>query len=135
MSTENSYCQFSVRRELWQRQKLSPSTKNLLVSVLSRRLHRFGSEELAKFVAFSQGRTYAQAIAQTLADKAVAGDIRAAQEIADRAEGRSRQSVEISLTSFSDAFDRMSREELETYAREGKLPEWFPRETNNETIQ
>ena len=33
----------------------------------------------------AEGRTYAQAIAQVLADKAIAGDIRAAQEIADRA--------------------------------------------------
>ena len=82
-----------------------------------------------------QGRTFAEAIAQTLAEKAVAGDIRSAQELADRAEGRSRQSVEISHTSLRDAFDRMSREELETYAREGKLPEWLPRETNSETIQ
>jgi len=26
-----------------------------------------------------------------------------------------------------EAFDRMSREELELYAREGALPEWFPK--------
>ena len=81
------------------------------------------------------GRTYAEVIAAMLAEKALEGDIRAAQEIADRAEGRSRQSVEISHTSLRDAFDRMSREELETYAREGRLPDWFPREVNNETIQ
>ena len=83
----------------------------------------------------SQSRTYAEAIAQMLADKAVAGDIRAAQEIADRAEGRARQAIEIEHTRLREAFERMSCEELQAYARDGSLPEWFPRETNGETIQ
>jgi hypothetical protein len=74
------------------------------------------------------GRTYAEAIAQKLAQKAIEGDIRAAQEIADRAEGRARQSIEIQNTSLREAFDRMSSEELEAYAREGTLPEWFEHE-------
>ena len=83
-----------------------------------------------------QGRTYAEAIAQTLATRALKGDIRAAQEMADRAEGKPRQSIEIQNTRLREAFDRMSRDELENYAREGKLPVWFPREeTNCETIQ
>src|SRR5215472_16638537 len=56
-------------------------------------------------------RTYAQAIAETLAQKALAGDIRAAQEIADRAEGKARQSVEIQSAEVRDAFERMSGEE------------------------
>ena len=43
----------------------------------------------------AEGRTYAQAIAQTLAAKALAGDIHAAQELADRAQGKPRQSLEI----------------------------------------
>ena len=84
-----------------------------------------------------EGRTYAEAIAQTLAKKALAGDIRAAQEIADRAEGRARQSVEIQSAKLRDAFERMSREELEAYAREGALPAWFPhrKEESLEPIQ
>jgi hypothetical protein len=72
-------------------------------------------------------RTYAEAIAQTLAEKALAGDIRAAAELADRAEGRARQSIEIQSVALREAFERMSREELEGYASEGKLPTWFPR--------
>jgi hypothetical protein len=80
----------------------------------------------------SQARTYAQAIAEMLAAKALEGDIRAAQELADRAEGRPRQSVEIENTALRAAFERMSREELEAYARDGALPEWFPKD---ETIQ
>ena len=80
-----------------------------------------------------QGRTYAEAIAEALVEKAVAGDIRAAQELADRAEGRARQSIEIEHTLLRQAFDRMNGEELETYAREGKLPDWFPKgEDENE---
>jgi hypothetical protein len=64
------------------------------------------------------------------------GDIRAAQEIADRAEGKARQSIEIQSVALREAFERMSREELETYAREGKLPAWFPTsEVNHEQIQ
>jgi hypothetical protein len=83
-----------------------------------------------------QGRTYAQAIADALADRALAGDIRAAQELADRAEGRARQSIEIENKTLRDAFERMNREELDAYARDGKLPPWFPREAGeNERIQ
>jgi hypothetical protein len=73
------------------------------------------------------GRTYAEAIAQTLAEKALTGDIRAAQEIADRAEGRARQAIEFEDKTISQAFERMTSEELEAYARDGTLPSWFPR--------
>ena len=64
-----------------------------------------------------------------LAKKAAAGDIRAAQELADRAEGRARQAIEIEHTRLGEAFERMSREELDAYAVSGALPEWFPRTT------
>lgn len=74
-----------------------------------------------------EGHTYAEAIAEMLGKKAIEGDIRAAQEIADRAEGRARQSIEIQNAALREAFDRMSSEEMEAYAREGKLPAWFSR--------
>jgi hypothetical protein len=77
-----------------------------------------------------EGRTYAEAIARTLAEKALAGDIRAAQEIADRAEGRARQAIEIQNTALREAFDRMTSEELEAYASEGRLPAWFTETVN-----
>ena len=77
-----------------------------------------------------EGRTYAEAIAQTLAEKALAGDIRAAQELADRAEGKARQAIEIEHTRLREAFDEMSSEELETYATSGTLPTWFPKDEN-----
>lgn len=75
-----------------------------------------------------EGRTYAEAIAQVLADKALSGDIRAARELVERAEGKAKESVEIQNGSLGDAFDRMSREELEAYATSGTLPDWFPNE-------
>ena len=36
-----------------------------------------------------------------------------------------------------EAFERINREELEDYAREGKLPPWFPRreKRNDEPVQ
>jgi len=42
------------------------------------------------------GRSYAEAIAERLAKEALAGNIPAAREIADRAEGKARQSMEVS---------------------------------------
>jgi hypothetical protein len=81
-------------------------------------------------------RTYAEAIAQTLVEKALKGDIRAAQELGDRVEGRARQAIEIQSVALREAFERMSREELDAYAREGRLPVWFPRsEVNRDQIQ
>jgi Family of unknown function (DUF5681) len=84
-----------------------------------------------------EGCTYAEAIAQKLAEKAIEGDIRAAQELADRAEGRARQSIEVHNVRLREAFGQMSREELEGYACSGKLPSWFPRTTepNDEPTQ
>jgi hypothetical protein len=79
----------------------------------------------------SEGRTYAQKIAATLAEKAIAGNIRAAQEIADRAEGKPRQSLEIEHSRLRQAFERMTNEELLAYASTGVLPEWFPRPQDN----
>jgi hypothetical protein len=78
-----------------------------------------------------EGRTYAQKIAATLAEMAAEGDIGATRELADRAEGRARQSIEIEQSRLREAFDRMSRDELEAYAVSGSLPGWF----NDETVQ
>jgi uncharacterized protein DUF5681 len=84
----------------------------------------------------AKGRTYAEAIAEVLAKKALGGDIRAAQELADRAEGRAHQSIEFQNAELREAFERMSGEELKAYASTGKLPAWFPRheEVNTEPI-
>jgi Family of unknown function (DUF5681) len=79
------------------------------------------------------GRTYAEAIAQTLAEKALAGDIRAVQEIADRAEGRARQAIEFEDQTIPRAFERMTSKELEAYIRDGTIPSWFPQTQSQAT--
>lgn len=85
----------------------------------------------------AKGRTYARAIAEKLATKAVEGDIRAAQELADRAEGKARQTLQIENTTLKEAFECMSDAELDEYARDGKLPAWFPQLAgrNDEHVQ
>lgn len=72
-------------------------------------------------------RTNAQVLAATLRQKALDGDIRAAEALADRAEGRPRQSIELEATEMRQAFEKMTREELAKYASEAQLPQWFPR--------
>lgn len=73
-----------------------------------------------------QARTFAEVIAETVAWKAVRGDLRAAQELADRAEGRPRQSIPVDRSTLREAFDRMTDEEMMAYAVSGQLPAWFP---------
>jgi len=59
------------------------------------------------------GRTYAEAIAEKLAKKALAGNIPAAREIADRAEGKARQAMEVSRPASDDLdVENMTEEEL-----------------------
>jgi uncharacterized protein DUF5681 len=84
----------------------------------------------------AKGRTYAEAIAETLAKNALKGDIRAAQELADRSEGKPRQRLEIEDTPRRQAFERMSSNELLTYAKTGVMPDWFSEsDYANERIQ
>jgi Family of unknown function (DUF5681) len=79
-----------------------------------------------------EGRTWAEFIAEAQVRDAVRGNVQAAREIADRTEGRPRQSIEFENTTLQHAFDRLSAEELESYARDGALPEWFPKDKSNE---
>ena len=75
----------------------------------------------------SQGRTWAELIAEAQVRDAVRGNVQAAREIADRTEGRARQAIEFEDKTMTQAFERMTIEELEAYARDGTLPAWFPR--------
>jgi hypothetical protein len=72
-------------------------------------------------------RTWAELIAEAQIRDAVRGNVQAAREIADRTEGRPRQAIELEDATISKAFERMTSEELEAYARDGTLPPWFPR--------
>ena len=73
------------------------------------------------------GRTWAELIAEGQVRDAVRGNVNAAREIADRTEGRARQAIEFEDKTLANAFERMTSEELEAYARDGTLPLWFPR--------
>jgi hypothetical protein len=66
-------------------------------------------------------------IAEAQVRDAVRGNVQAAREIADRTEGRARQAIEFEDKTMTQAFERMTIEELEAYARDGALPAWFPR--------
>jgi hypothetical protein len=72
-----------------------------------------------------KGRTYAEAMAAALGEKALKGDLRAMAVLADRAEGKARQSVAVENTALVQAFERMTEAELRAYAESGVLPDWF----------
>jgi|ERR1700683_1188294 hypothetical protein len=76
-------------------------------------------------------RTWAELIAEAQVRDAVRGNVQAAREIADRTEGRARQAIEFEDKTVANAFERMTREELEIYAAKGLLPEWFPSRGTN----
>src|SRR6202167_6147233 len=78
------------------------------------------------------GRTWAEIIAEAQIRDAVRGNVQAAREIADRTEGRARQAIEFEDTTVTKAFERMTTEELEAYARDGNLPIWFPQITGTD---
>lgn len=77
-------------------------------------------------------RTWAELIAEAQVRDAVRGNVQAAREIADRTEGRARQAIEFEDTTVTKAFERMTAEELEAYAKSGALPVWFPKVTNSD---
>ncbi len=54
--------------------------------------------QLAKKVSDGSDYTYAEAIAQVLCVAAVRGNVNAAREIADRTEGKPRQSVDVDMS-------------------------------------
>lgn len=68
-------------------------------------------------------RSHAEKIADALIKRAEVGDVRAIAEIADRTEGKARQTVEVG--SLQTRFERMTPEELRRYAETGELPAWF----------
>lgn len=71
----------------------------------------------------TEGRTYAQVIAERLGRDAAAGDIRAAVELGARAEGRPSQSVSLDVT--ASRWESLSSDALLLYATTGALPDGF----------
>jgi hypothetical protein len=83
-----------------------------------------------------QARTYAQVIAAQLAKKAMRGDVEASRELANRAEGKARQAVDIESTistvDYASDFADWSRGELAAFAERGIIPGRFkPHEQEN----
>src|SRR3984885_11025030 len=74
-----------------------------------------------------EGRTWGEIVAEAQIRDAVRGNVQAAREIADRTEGRARQAIEFEDKTMTQAFEKMTLEELEAYARDGTVPAWFPR--------
>lgn len=77
-------------------------------------------------------RTWAELIAEAQVRDAVRGNVQAAKEIADRTEGKARQAIEFEDATVTKAFERMTSDELEAYARDGTLPIWFPQATGSD---
>jgi Family of unknown function (DUF5681) len=77
-------------------------------------------------------RTWAELIAEAQVRDAVRGNVQAAKEIADRTEGKARQAIEFEDATVTKAFERMTTDELEAYARDGTLPAWFPQVTGSD---
>ena len=69
-----------------------------------------------------EGRTFAEKIAEVLAKKALKGDVQAARELADRAEGKARQSIAFSHDAHEVALENRTDEELDYFARTGLWP-------------
>jgi hypothetical protein len=79
------------------------------------------SAELSKATSdrLAQNFHYAELIAEAAIRQVIRGNVQAVREIADRTEGKPRQSLEIEYTRLRNVFDRMTREELEQSARGG----------------
>ena len=54
-------------------------------------------EQVAALMPGADERTFAEAIAETLINLAVAGDVSAIREIADRTEGKPKQAIDVDL--------------------------------------
>jgi hypothetical protein len=71
-----------------------------------------------------EGRTWAELIAEAQVRDRVRGNVQAALPIAPKGEHVKPSSLKIKT--MTQAFERMTSEEWEAYARNGILPIWFP---------
>jgi len=86
----------------------------------------FDEAELRAKRKLPRGATWGEAIARGVALAAINGKMGAAREIREAIEGKATQRIEFGDTTLMDAFEKMNEAELEAYASEGKLPDWFP---------
>ena len=81
----------------------------------------------------AEGRTWAELIAEGQIRDAVKGNVQAAREIADRTEGRARQAIEFEDKTLSNAFNRMSTEELRCLRPRRHFASLVPSNSNPDT--
>jgi hypothetical protein len=84
-------------------------------------------ESIRQALKLPKGAKYGHATALAQARSAIKGKTDAAREMREAIEGKATQRIELSDTTMADAFDKMSNEELDAYARDSTLPDWFPR--------
>jgi hypothetical protein len=62
---------------------------------------------------------------------AIKGRTDAAREVREAIEGKATQRIEIADTTREEAFEKMTEAELDAYAKNGTLPDWFPKSGDN----
>jgi len=84
-------------------------------------------DDLQKVLRLLKGATYGDAIAMGQVRAAIKGKTEAAREFREAIEGKATQRIEIADTTISDALEKMKEAEPDAYAKDGTLPDWFPK--------
>ena len=88
-------------------------------------------DDLQKLLRLPKGATYGDAIAMGQVRAAIKGKTEAAREFREAIEGKATQRIEIADTTIADAFEKIKEAELDAYAKDGTLPDWFPRSSDD----
>jgi len=84
-------------------------------------------EPLRQTLRLQKGATYGDAMALAQVRAAIKGRTDAVREVREAIEGKATQRIEIADTTVADAFEKMKEAELDAYAKDGTLPDWFPK--------
>jgi hypothetical protein len=88
-------------------------------------------EAIRQTLRLEKGATYGDAVAMGQVRPAIKGRPDAAREIREAIEGKATQRIEIADTTRAEAFEKMTEAELDAYAKDGTLPDWFPKSGDN----
>jgi hypothetical protein len=84
-------------------------------------------DDFQRVLRLPKGATFGDAIAMGQVRAAIKGRTDAAREVREAIEGKATQRIEIADTTIADAFEKMKEAELDAYAKDGTLPDWFPK--------
>ena len=84
-------------------------------------------DDFQRVLRLPKGATFGDDIAMGLVRAAIKGRTDAAREVREAIEGKATQRIEIADTTIADAFEKMKEAELDAYAKDGTLPDWFPK--------